>query len=69
MAALLFVLLLTFIKMTIYFIAPFFVALALRVNIKFTDIFTIITLASIVTLVATFVPIPEPVVVLSFSSI
>ncbi|MGI6377491.1 MAG: lysylphosphatidylglycerol synthase transmembrane domain-containing protein [Bacilli bacterium] len=54
----LFVLLLTFIKMTIYFIAPFFVALALGVNIKFTDIFTIITLASIVTLVATFVPIP-----------
>lgn len=49
---------LTIVKLTIFYIAPFFVALALGVEVGLADIFTIIILAACVNLVATFIPIP-----------
>lgn len=49
---------LTIIKLTIFYIAPFFVALSLGVDVKIIDIFSIIILASCVNLISTFIPIP-----------
>lgn len=49
---------LTVVKLSIFYIAPFFVALALGVPVTPKDIVTIIVLASCVNLVATFIPIP-----------
>lgn len=52
------IILLTFLRCTIYYIAPAFCALSLGISINLSTLLLIIALSSFVVLVATYVPVP-----------